>query len=219
MAVGKSSKVAISSPKTEAGQGGRAGAQDLSEAARRSGEAETLAGQNGKCALCGCGLTAGTCGQRANSAGAARQLPQQEDAERERAARQESRRAALWSSTPRSPKLPPLVFEAQACQRDALLVGVHVVRGPTPPSPCRSCPADGVEPVDGVLPHLGFVKGCCNARQSCLNLLPYVGLAPEGFAGRDAGPGRLPQGPRRVGHLRAEPRGRGDAAARAGADG
>ena len=36
-------------------------------------------------------------------------------------------------------------------------------------------PADGVEPVDGVLPDLGFVEGCCDARQSCLNLLPYVG--------------------------------------------
>ena len=32
------------------------------------------------------------------------------------------------------------------------------------------CPADGV-----VLPDLGFVEGCCDARQSCLNLLPYVG--------------------------------------------
>ena len=29
--------------------------------------------------------------------------------------------------------------------------------------------------MDGVLPDLGFVEGCCNARQSCLNLLPYVG--------------------------------------------
>ena len=37
------------------------------------------------------------------------------------------------------------------------------------------CPADGVEPVDGALPDLGFVEGCCDARQSCLNLLPYVG--------------------------------------------
>ena len=44
-------------------------------------------------------------------------------------------------------------------------------------------------------------------------------LVPEGFAGRDAGPGRLPLGPHCVGHLRAEPRGRGDAAARAGAHG
>ena len=37
------------------------------------------------------------------------------------------------------------------------------------------CPADGVEPVDGVLPDLGFVESCCDARQSCLNLLPHVG--------------------------------------------
>ena len=29
--------------------------------------------------------------------------------------------------------------------------------------------------MDGVLPDLGFVEGCCDARQSCLNLLPYVG--------------------------------------------
>ena len=81
----------------------------------------------------------------------------------------------------RSPKLPPLVFEAQTCAKDSTYVGVDVVR-------CRRnglanapfllpilCLADGVEPVDGVLPDLGFVEGCCDARQSCLNLLPYVG--------------------------------------------
>ena len=58
----------------------------------------------------------------------------------------------------RSPKLPPLVFEAQTCAKDSTYVGVDVVR-------CRRnglanapfplpilCPADGVEPVDGVLP-------------------------------------------------------------------
>ena len=78
-------------------------------------------------------------------------------------------------------KLPPLVFEAQTCAKDSTYVGVDVVR-------CRRnglanapfplpilCPADGVEPVDCVLPDLGFVEGCCDARQSCLNLLPYVG--------------------------------------------
>ena len=43
------------------------------------------------------------------------------------------------------------------------------------PSPADPVPADGVEPVDGVLPDLGFVAACCDARQSCLNLLPYVG--------------------------------------------
>ena len=37
------------------------------------------------------------------------------------------------------------------------------------------CPADGVKPVEGALPNLGFVEGCCDARQSCLNLLPYAG--------------------------------------------
>ena len=94
-------------------------------------------------------------------------------------------RAVCFLEYARSPKLPPLVFEAQACaasrKKDALYVGVDVVR-------CRRnglanapfplpilCPADGVEPVDGVLPDLGFVEGCCDARQSCLNLLPYVG--------------------------------------------
>ena len=46
---------------------GRLGAQDFFKAegkagsARRGGEAEDPAAQNGKCALCGCGLTAGTC--------------------------------------------------------------------------------------------------------------------------------------------------------------
>ena len=171
---------------------------------------KTLAAQDGKCALCGCGLT-GTCepvrqafaGERANFAGAVRRLPQREDAARERAAHEfgEPRGA-------RSPKLPPPVFEAQACAKDALCVGVDVVRcrrnglanAPFPLPILR--PADGVEPVDGVLPDLGFVEGCCDARQSCLNLLPYVGpgLVPEGFAGRDAGAGRLPLRPHRVGH-------------------
>ena len=147
---------------------------------------KTLAAQDGKCALCGCGLTTGTCraGPRgASEAGpqtlqAVRRLPQREDAARERAARRAAWPPASWS---RSPKLPPLVFEAQTCAKDSTYVGVDVVR-------CRRnglanapfplpilCPADGVEPVDGVLPDLGFVEGCCDARQSCLNLLPYVG--------------------------------------------
>ena len=70
----------------------------------------------------------------------------------------------------RSPKLPPLVFEAQACYKDALCVGVDVVRCrrnglANAPFPLPS-PADGVKPVDGVLR---------DARQFCLNLLPYVG--------------------------------------------
>ena len=56
------------------------------------------------------------------------------------------------------------------------------------------CPADGVEPVDGVLPDLGFVEGCCDARQSCLNLLP---AGTRRF--------RWPRcWPHRVGHLRAD---------------
>ena len=47
--------------------------------------------------------------------------------------------------------------------------------GQRPLPPAILCPADGVEPVDGVLPDLGFVEGCCDARQSCLHLLLYVG--------------------------------------------
>ena len=73
----------------------------------------------------------------------------------------------MWSA-PGAPR-PPLVFKAQTCQRDALYVGVNVVR-------CRR-------------------NGLANAR---------VRLVPEGFAGRDVGPGR--------GHLRAEPLERMDAA-------
>ena len=43
--------------------------------------------------------------------------------------------------------------------------------GQRPLPPAILCPADGVEPVDGVLPDLGFLEGCCDARQSCLNPL------------------------------------------------
>ena len=62
----------------------------------------------------------------------------------------------------RSPKLPPLVFEAQTCAKDALYVGVDVVR-------CRRnglanapfplpvlCPADGVEPVPALVARPAF---------------------------------------------------------------
>ena len=102
------------------------------------------------------------------------------DCHSEKTLRLESRVAPGVMEYVRSPKLP-LVFEAQTCAKDSTYVGVDVVR-------CRRnglanapfplpilCPADGVEPVDGVLPDLGFVEGCCDARQSCLNLLPYVG--------------------------------------------
>ena len=58
-------------------------------------------------------------------AGECRRLPQREDAERERAAHEfEEPRGPRR----RSPKLPPLVFEAQTCAKDALYVGVDVVR-------------------------------------------------------------------------------------------
>ena len=55
----------------------------------------------------------------------------------------ESRVAPGVMEYARSPKLPPLVFEAQTCKKDALYVGVDVARcrtgSPTPPSPCPSC--------------------------------------------------------------------------------
>ena len=196
---------------------------------------KTLAAQDGKCALCGCGLT-GACELdhvvpvRQAFAGSVQTLQALcGDCHSEKTLRESAQSTSLESRVAPgvmecvwSPKLPPLVFEAQACAKDALYVGVDVVRcrrhglANAPFSLPILCPADGVEPVDGVLPDLGFVEGC-NARQSCLNLLPYVG---PGFAGRDAGAGRLPLGPHRVGQLRAEPRGRGDAAAaRAGAHG
>ena len=193
---------------------------------------KTLAAQDGKCALCGCGLT-GTCELdhvapvRQAFAGSVQILQALcGDCRSEKTLRESAQPTSLESRVApgvmeyvRSPKLPPLVFEAQTCAKDTLYVGVDVVR-------CRRnglanapfplpilCPADGVEPVDGMLPDLGFVEGCCDAA-----VLPEsvavrgARLVPEGFAGRDAGPGRLPLGPHRVGHLRAEPRGRGDAA-------
>ena len=156
---------------------------------------QTLAAQGGKCALCGCGLTAGTCELdhvvpvRQAFAGSVQTLQALcGDCHSEKTLRESAQPTSLESRVApgvmeyvRSPKLPPLVFEAQTCAKDSTYVGVDVVR-------CRRnglanapfplpilCPADGVEPVDGVLPDLGFVEGCCDARQSCLNLLPYVG--------------------------------------------
>ena len=49
------------------------------------------------------------------------------------------------------------------------------------------CPADAVEPWT-VLPDLGFVEGCCDARQSCLNLLPYRFRWPRCWTWASAGP-------------------------------
>ena len=155
---------------------------------------KTLAAQDGKCALCGCGLT-GTCELdhvvpvRQAFAGSVQTLQALcGDCHSEKTLRESAQPTSLESRVApgvmeyvRSPKLPPLVFEAQTCAKDSAYVGVDVVR-------CRRnglanapfplpilCPADGVEPVDGVLPDLSFVEGCCDARQSCLNLLPYVG--------------------------------------------
>ena len=155
---------------------------------------QTLAAQDGKCALCGCGLT-GACELdhvvpvRQAFAGSVQTLQALcGDCHSKKTLRESAQPTSLESRVAsgvmeyvRSPKLLPLVFEAQTCAKDSTYVGVDVVR-------CRRnglanapfplpilCPADGVEPVDGVLPDLGFVEGCCDARQSCLNLLPYVG--------------------------------------------
>ena len=109
---------------------------------------------------------AGLCGQRANSAGAVRRLPQQ-DAARERAAHK--------FGEPRGPRRhgerPEFQAKAQTTART---------------SAWTWC---------AVLPDLGFVEGCCDARQSCLPVaVRGARLVPEGFAGRDAGAGRLPLG-------------------------
>ena len=101
---------------------------------------KTLAAQDGKRALCGCGLTAGTCELDhvvpVAFAGSVQTLQalcgdcHSEKTLRERAqpTSLESRVAPGVMEYAQSPKLPPLVFEAQTCQRDALYVGVDVVR-------------------------------------------------------------------------------------------
>ena len=73
--------------------GGRAGAQDLPEAAD-GWHLRTTSCRRGR-----------LCGQRANFAGAARRLPQREDAEGERAAHEpgEPSVPGSWSSTPGAP--------------------------------------------------------------------------------------------------------------------
>ena len=62
------------------------------------------------------------------------------------------------------------------------------------------------------MPDLGFVEGCCDVA------VRGARLVPEGFPGPILKLG-VCRWDHIVGHLRAEPRGRGDAAARAGAHG
>ena len=101
------------------------------------GAAETLAAQDGKRALCGCGLTAGTCELdhvapvRQAFAGSVQILQALcGDCRSEKTLRESAQPTSLESRVApgvmeyaRSPKLPPLVFEAQACHKDALYVG------------------------------------------------------------------------------------------------
>ena len=118
---------------------------------------KTLAAQDGKCALCGCGLTAGTCELdrvmpvRQAFAGSVQILQALcGDCHSEKTLRESAQPTSLESRVApgvmeyvRSPKLPPLVFEAQTRAKDSTYVGVDVVRcrrtgWPTPPSPCPS---------------------------------------------------------------------------------
>ena len=97
----------------------------------------------------------------------------------------ESRVAPGVMEYARSPKLPPLVFEAQTCAKDSTYVGVDVVR-------CRRnglanapfplpilCPADGVEPVDAAGPGLcrGLLRRKAVLPQSVAGWYPKVSLA------------------------------------------
>ena len=142
--------------------------------------------QQGLCALCGCTVTQSAC--ELDHVVPVRQLCV--DCRSEKTLRESAQPASLESRVcpgvmeayVRSPKLPPLVFEAQGSHREKPYVGVDVVR-------CRRnglanapfplpilCPADGVEPVEpGRLPDLGYVEGCRDARQAALQLLPFVG--------------------------------------------
>ena len=124
---------------------------------------QTLAAQDGKCALCGWELTTGS------------ELDHVVPVRQAFAGSVQTLQALCGDChSEKTLRETPLVFEAQTCAKDSTYVGVDVVR-------CRRnglanapfplpilCPADGVEPVDGVLPDLGFVEGCCDARQSCL---------------------------------------------------
>ena len=118
---------------------------------------KTLAAQDGKCALCGCGLT-GTCELdhvvpvRQAFAGSVQILQALcGDCHSEKTLRESAQPTSLESRVApgvmeyaRSPKLPPLVFEAQTCAKDALSsawtwCAAGATGWPTPPSPCPSC--------------------------------------------------------------------------------
>ena len=134
---------------------------------------KTLAAQDGKRALCGCGLTAGTCKLdhvvpvRQAFAGSVQTLQALC-----------GERAAQQPGEPHGPRPHGARLEPQAAPSGFLRrrrVGVDVVRCRRNGLANAPFPLPILFPADGVLPDLGFVEGCCDARQSCLNLLPYVG--------------------------------------------
>ena len=118
---------------------------------------KTLAAQDGKCALCGCGLT-GACELdhvapvRQAFAGSVQTLQALcSDCRSKKTLRESAQPTSLESRVApgvmeyvRSPKLPPLVFEAQTCAKDSTYVGVDVVRCrrnglANAPFPCPFC--------------------------------------------------------------------------------
>ena len=198
---------------------------------------EVLAVQQGLCALCGCTVTQSAC--ELDHVVPVRQLFADSvqrlqalcvDCHSEKTLRESAQPTSLESRVcpgvmeayVRSPKLPPLVFEAQGSHREKPYVGVDVVR-------CRRnglanapfplpilCPADGVEHVEpGRLPDLGYVVPRHAPGRAAAAAVCGPWLVPQSFHCRDAGDGRVPLGSHPADHLR----GRGHAPAGPGAHG
>ena len=151
-----------------------------------------LADQGDKCGLCGCGLTARTCELhhivpvRQLFAGSQQRLQALcIDCHSEKTLRESAQPTSIESRlTPgamehyaRSPKLPPLVFEAQASDREKPYVGVDVVRCRRNGLANAPFPLPILCPAPGKLPNLGFVEGCCDSRQAPLQRLPWAARA------------------------------------------
>ena len=127
--------------------------QGETEGAGAAERQKTLAAQDGKCALCGCGLT-GACELdhvvpvRQAFAGSVQTLQALcGDCHSEKTLRESAQPTSLESRVAsgvmeyvRSPKLPPLVFEAQTCAKDSTYVGVDASATGWPTLPSRpSC--------------------------------------------------------------------------------